>query len=236
LNQLESILIHPVTSKSRSNSRKNSTNGLYQLENNSVCRLNGPSKSASQFITHSVMKGNESDYQAVQDTISPKELLCLIEKKEPNHLLLLDIRSRDRFMTEHIDGPAIINIEPMDLRSDKTAMDLESSLETLCGEQVAIMFSKRYLYRYIVYYDENDNLSMTEMNILRRIVCDEVMEKKKFNFLKLKCGYEAWREEYNGKHCAKGEAIDYVSDDWKTSSSEQQDTTWFEDLTRPNQR
>ena len=82
--------------------------------------------------------------------ITPEEL---IERVRSLNILLIDVRSREDFDNGHIFAKSIICIEPLALKGNPSAEDLEERL-VVSPEKEQILFERRNEYDLVVYYDQ----------------------------------------------------------------------------------
>ncbi|OJD19555.1 hypothetical protein AJ78_00527 [Emergomyces pasteurianus Ep9510] len=87
----------------------------------------------------------------LQPTIHPDRLYEYLQKYE---VLLIDVRPRDKFDTGHIYSKSIICIEPVALKENVSAEELEDRL-ILSPEVEQSLFSRRNEFDLVVYYDQS---------------------------------------------------------------------------------
>ncbi|KLJ06686.1 ubiquitin thiolesterase [Blastomyces silverae] len=87
----------------------------------------------------------------LQPTIHPNRLYDYLQKYE---VLLIDVRPRERFDIGHIFSKSIICIEPVALKENVSAEELEDRL-VLSPEVEQSLFSRRNEFDLVVYYDQN---------------------------------------------------------------------------------
>lgn len=95
-------------------------------------------------------KGNSNEIPA-QKAITADTLMSYMKKY---NVLLIDVRSRIDFDEGHILSSSIICIEPVSLRAEVSAQDLEDRL-VVSPELEKKMFERRDEYDLVVYYDQN---------------------------------------------------------------------------------
>ncbi|EEP76309.1 conserved hypothetical protein [Uncinocarpus reesii 1704] len=84
-------------------------------------------------------------------SISAERLLEYLRKHD---VLLIDVRSRDQYDTGHINAKSVICIEPVVLKENVSAEELEDRL-IISPEAEQSLFSRRNEFDLIVYYDQN---------------------------------------------------------------------------------
>ncbi|WEW58169.1 ubiquitin-specific protease doa4 [Emydomyces testavorans] len=87
----------------------------------------------------------------VGSSISAHVLLDYLRKYD---ILLIDVRSRDQYDSGHIYSNSIICIEPVALKENVSAEELEDRL-VISPESEQSLFSRRNEFDLIVYYDQN---------------------------------------------------------------------------------
>ncbi|PGH09179.1 ubiquitin carboxyl-terminal hydrolase 8 [Blastomyces parvus] len=115
---------------------------------------NGDPPSRSQTPNSVYSRGDAPSRSAnipLQPTIHPDRLYEYLQKYE---VLLIDVRPRDRFDTGHIYSKSIICIEPVALKENVSAEELEDRL-VLSPEIEQSLFSRRNEFDLVVYYDQN---------------------------------------------------------------------------------
>ena len=121
------------------------------------------------------------------------------------HILLIDVRDRKEFDNGHIDHTAILCVEPLTLRKNMSADELQNAL-VLSPDIEQGIFDRRDRFELVVYYDQStptsaflsrSNLSMKEEAL--KILYDSLVE---FNFerplrrqpILLEGGLDAWED------------------------------------------
>ncbi|PGH29080.1 ubiquitin carboxyl-terminal hydrolase 8 [[Emmonsia] crescens] len=115
---------------------------------------NGDSPYRSQTPNSVYSRGDAPSRSAnipLQPTIHPDRLYDYLQKYE---VLLIDVRPRDRFDAGHIYSKSIICIEPVALKENVSAEELEDRL-VLSPEVEQSLFSRRNEFDLIVYYDQS---------------------------------------------------------------------------------
>ncbi|PGH27699.1 hypothetical protein AJ80_00486 [Polytolypa hystricis UAMH7299] len=84
-------------------------------------------------------------------TILPETLFEYLRKYE---VLLIDVRSRDQYDSGHIYSKSIICIEPVSLKENVSAEELEDRL-VISPETEQALFARRNEFDLVVYYDQN---------------------------------------------------------------------------------
>ncbi|EER23795.1 Ubiquitin carboxyl-terminal hydrolase family protein [Coccidioides posadasii C735 delta SOWgp] len=96
------------------------------------------------------LRNNTAD-MTVGESISAEDLLQFLRKYD---ILLIDVRPRDQYDSGHIYSKSIICIEPVILKENMSAEELEDRL-VISPEAEQSLFSKRNEFDLIVYYDQN---------------------------------------------------------------------------------
>ncbi|KAJ5991280.1 hypothetical protein N7522_011487 [Penicillium canescens] len=78
----------------------------------------------------------------------------LLENLRKFNVLLIDVRSRDQYDNGHVYAKSIICIEPVVLKENVSAEELEERL-VVSPEHEQTLFEKRNEYDLVVYYDQN---------------------------------------------------------------------------------
>ncbi|CAI7657835.1 unnamed protein product [Penicillium glandicola] len=78
----------------------------------------------------------------------------LLENLRKFNVLLIDVRARDQYDNGHIYAKSIICIEPVVLKENVSAEELEERL-VVSPEHEQILFEKRNEYDLVVYYDQS---------------------------------------------------------------------------------
>ncbi|KAL4932641.1 putative ubiquitin C-terminal hydrolase [Aspergillus undulatus] len=86
-----------------------------------------------------------------RSTISAQELLDHLRRY---NILLIDVRARDEFDSGHVYAKSIICIEPVALKENVSAEELEERL-VVSPEHEQSLFEKRNEFDMVVYYDQN---------------------------------------------------------------------------------
>ncbi|ODH49560.1 hypothetical protein GX48_04347 [Paracoccidioides brasiliensis] len=130
-----------------------------------VSALNGPNGKASVFVNTGNLSRSQTPNGAYykadapsrsvdipsQPTIQPEKLYEYLQKYE---VLLIDVRPRDRFDGGHIYSKSILCIEPVALKENVSAEELEDRL-VLSPDGEQSLFSRRNEFDLVVYYDHN---------------------------------------------------------------------------------
>ncbi|CAO3696223.1 unnamed protein product [Rhizopus stolonifer] len=123
--------------------------------------------------------------------IQPYDLASSIQSQQnPPQVLLIDVRSRDKFNSGCIQHKWIIQIEPSILRKDVTIRHVEESL--LNNPDVEqTLFAQRNRFDLVVYYDQNsNNLGDIPMNTIKRILEINPLRRPP---MMLAGGFDAWQ-------------------------------------------
>ncbi|KAG5300159.1 ubiquitin carboxyl-terminal hydrolase [Histoplasma capsulatum G186AR] len=115
---------------------------------------NGDSPYRSQTPNSVYSRGDAPSRSAdipLQPTIHPDRLYDYLQKYD---VLLIDVRPRDRFDAGHIYSKSIICIEPVALKENVSAEELEDRL-VLSPEVEQSLFGRRNEFDLVVYYDQN---------------------------------------------------------------------------------
>ncbi|RAL16280.1 putative ubiquitin C-terminal hydrolase [Aspergillus homomorphus CBS 101889] len=83
-------------------------------------------------------------------TITPTDLINYLRKY---NILLIDVRSRDQYDTGHIYASSIICVEPVVLKENVSAEELEERL-VVSPEYEQALFERRNEFDMVVYYDQ----------------------------------------------------------------------------------
>ncbi|KAL2870793.1 putative ubiquitin C-terminal hydrolase [Aspergillus lucknowensis] len=86
-----------------------------------------------------------------RSTISSQELLDQLRRY---NILLIDVRSREEFDSGHVYAKSVICIEPVALKENVSAEELEERL-VVSPEHEQSLFERRNEFDMVVYYDQN---------------------------------------------------------------------------------
>lgn len=113
-------------------------------------------------ITSSTLNGNIQEARlGAEARISVRQLYEYLRRGSVNFsMLLIDVRSREAFSEGHIFGPSIICVEPVGLRPNTSAEDIEGAL-VLAPENEQRLFNARDQFDLVVYYDQS---SITDLD------------------------------------------------------------------------
>ncbi|KAI9811533.1 MAG: ubiquitin-specific protease doa4 [Thelocarpon impressellum] len=128
-----------------------------------------------------------------QEAMISAETLIVYLKRGSDHLsiLFIDVRSRDRFDEGHVFAQSVICVDPVVLRPDISAEELEEAL-VLSPEQEQALFGRRQEFDLVVYYDQSED-SRRSLAYLHRALADFSYEKPlQRSPVVLEGGLDAW--------------------------------------------
>lgn len=127
-------------------------------------------------------------------------------------ILLVDVRNREDFDSGHIMWHSIICIEPITLRTDVSADNIEQSL-VISPDTEQKLYMQRHTFSLVVYYDQSSGSSSKSGNevILQdfhRAIYDYAYEKRLRNRpLLLDGGLDAWTDLVGDRALASSKSV-----------------------------
>lgn len=120
---------------------------------------NDPSTAPHTELNGTVPKKSSDRELPEAITVTAEELMkCLQRGSRELSILLVDIRDREEFDSGHIMSHSIICIEPIILRKEISADELEQSL-VLAPDAEQRLFDARHTFDLVVYYDQSSSSS-----------------------------------------------------------------------------
>ncbi|KAL4803741.1 hypothetical protein BDV18DRAFT_144348 [Aspergillus unguis] len=110
-----------------------------------------PYRSRTPNGVHTLKAGNSTVDLPHRSTISAQELL---EHLRIYSILLIDVRPREEFDTGHVYAKSVICIEPVALKENVSAEELEERL-VVSPEHEQSLFERRNEFDMVVYYDQS---------------------------------------------------------------------------------
>jgi ubiquitin carboxyl-terminal hydrolase 8 len=146
-------------------------------------------------------------------TVINTETLAKYLRQVPESILILDVRPRPAFDQGHIEAPNSVCIEPVSLRRDLNDDGLEDTL-VIAPLSEQDLFTRRGQFELIVYYDEDSRSNAykggpTDAQTLALHYLVRSMYELGFTkpLKRPPCllvgGYEAWTEDFSGRHISK---------------------------------
>ncbi len=141
---------------------------------------------------------------SAERTIKAEELYHQFKRGSENlSILFIDVRDRTAFDSGHIFAPSIICIEPLTIRPQMSAADIEEAM-VLSPETEERLFQHREKFDLVVYYDQSSNTEVSgsagsqdseTLASLRRALTDFCFEKRlKEPPALLAGGLDAWTD------------------------------------------
>lgn len=140
----------------------------------------------------------------ISNAVTPRQLLDHLCKFK---VLLVDIRAREEFETEHIKNPAIVCLEPSVLTCVNASVEtIEKSLPVAPSEEL-VLFQNRDKFELVVLYDASSEAYDTggPLSAFVRLVFENALRKMlRSPPMLLIGGLQAWKREFGDNEVTRG--------------------------------
>ena len=137
----------------------NGSGSSYPMTNTASYSLGDESETRSSMQDNSRSAVSSTKIKSA-DLPNPTVILAeeLYDRVREFNVLLIDVRNRDEYDQGHIFAKCIMCIEPLSLRHDVSADDLEERL-VVSPEAEQLLFERRHEFDLVVYYDQSTSSS-----------------------------------------------------------------------------